>query len=378
MINVQSLSVRAMRHAKRPPRLLAILALGAALAGDAACTRDPLDSATSPACDDLTPSDAADLPRHLRAERRLMGTAFQVHAVHAGSAAACRAMHAALDEVDRLEALLSEYRPSSQIALINRAAGDTPVEVDPEVLWLLERARRTTEITEGAFDITFASCARLWSIREQRVPESQHLEACLDNVGPQHLVLDGRRSTAWLPRTGTAIGLGGIGKGYAADRAADVLLAHGVHRFVIDAGGDLLVHGTDLDGPWSVILANPRDADRPYGTLRLDRGAVVTSGDYVRFFERDDVRYHHIFDPATGYPARRSVAVTVLAPSAADADALATGLFVLGPDRGLAVAARLPGVEALFVAPDLTVHRTPGFPAVSPDPVSTPSDGWPP
>jgi thiamine biosynthesis lipoprotein len=125
-----------------------------------------------------------------------------------------------------------------------------------------------------------------------------------------------------------------------------------------------------------VTIADPRHADRPYATLRLDRGAVVTSGDYVRFFERDGVRYHHILDPATGYPARRSVAVTVIAASATDADALATGLFVLGPDRGLAVAARLPGVEAIFVAPDLTVHRTPGFPApATSEQFSTPSPG---
>jgi thiamine biosynthesis lipoprotein len=236
--------------------------------------------------------------------------------------------------------------------------------VHPEVFTLLQRSLWASESTHGAFDITFAGCGRLWSIRDERVPDERTLAACLQAVGYRRVRLDAWHSSVWLPDANMRIGLGGIAKGYGVDSAAEVLRRRGFGRFVVDGGGDLRVEGTDLDGAWTVQIAHPRDPGRIFATLHLDRGAVVTSGDYVRYFERDGVRYHHILDPATGQPARRTVAVTVVAPSATDADALATGLFVLGPDRGLAALARLPGVEALFFDPQLQVRTSPGFPRI--------------
>jgi len=302
------------------------------------------------------------MPHHLRAERRLMGTVFQARVVAADVAAACAAIDAAFDEVARQEARFSEYRDSSDVSAINRAAGVGPVAVDGETFSLLRRAVWASATTHGAFDPTFAACGRLWSIREQRVPDATELAACLEHVGYQRLVLDASRSTAWLPDASMRIGLGGIAKGYGVDRAAETLRARGLTRFVVDGGGDLRVEGTDIDGPWRVQIAHPREPGRVVETVDLDRGAIVTSGGYQRYFERDGVRYHHILDPATGQPAARAVAVTVIAPNATDADALATGLFVLGPERGLAALAALPGVEALFFDHDLRIWASPGFP----------------
>jgi thiamine biosynthesis lipoprotein len=329
-----------------------------------ACTRAPASSAVAPpaACEDLTPGRPAGAAHHLRGERQLMGTAFQVRVVTPDIAAGCAAIEAAFVEVAREEALFSEYRPTSDVSAINREAGSAPVRVDAEVFGVMQRSLWASRVTGGAFDMTFAGCGGLWSVRERRVPDDESLAACMARVGYRKVRLDERESSAFLPEAGMRVGLGGIAKGYGVDRAVELLLARGFTNVVVDGGGDLRVEGADVDGPWTVNIAHPRRPGEVFETLRIARGAVVTSGDYLRFFERDGVRYHHIIDPSTGRPASRSVAVTVIAPTATDADALATGLFVLGPERGLAVLANLPGIEALYFAPDLSVHASPGFP----------------
>jgi thiamine biosynthesis lipoprotein len=359
MINTQLVRVLTMCAASR---LASATIAAATLLATAGCSSVPLPTGDRDGCTDLTPARPAGATRHLRAERRLMGTAFQIRVVTADVARGCAAIDAAFDEVAREEALFSEYRPSSEISAINQAAGQSPVEVDPEVFTLLQRSRWASEVTHGAFDMTFASCGGLWSVRERRIPDDEAIAACLEFVGFGRVRLDERQSSVLLPDAGMRIGLGGIAKGYGVDRAAGVLQEHGLANFVVDGGGDLRVEGSDIDGPWAVNIAHPRNPDRVFETIRLTHGAIVTSGDYIRFFERDGVRYHHILDPATGHPARRSVAVTVIAPTATDADALATGLFVLGPERGLQLLSTLRGVEALFFDPDLRVHASQGFP----------------
>jgi thiamine biosynthesis lipoprotein len=354
---------------------LALAAAGLLLA--AACSSVQDGRAPSDNCRDITPDRPAGATRHLRAERRLMGTAFQIRVVTSNMAGGCSAMDAAFDEVVREEALFSEYQASSEISAINRAAGDSAVEVHPEVFGLLQRSLWASRTTGGAFDMTFASCGGLWSIRDQRVPDDAGVAACLETIGYAKVRLDERNSSVLLPDSKMRIGLGGIAKGYGVDRAADVLLARGVTNFIVDGGGDMRVEGSDVDGPWTVHIAHPRRPDQVFETVRLSHGSIVTSGDYLRYFERDGVRYHHILDPATGRPARRSIQVTVVAPTATDADALATGLFVLGPERGLPVVASLPGVEALFFAPDESVQASKGFPRAEQQPIAPQRDSTP-
>jgi thiamine biosynthesis lipoprotein len=163
------------------------------------------------------------------------------------------------------------------------------------------------------------------------------------------------------------IGIAGIGKGFGVDRAAEVLARRGLTDWIVDGGGDIRLSGGRAGEPWQVGIAHPRRHGRLWGRLDLSSGAVVTSGDYESYFERDGVRHHHILDPATGRPSRGTAAVTVLAPDATTADALATGLMVLGPERGLALVESLAGVEALFIASDASVTRSSGFPELRDD-----------
>jgi thiamine biosynthesis lipoprotein len=351
-----------MRHHPVAVRFACAILAAAAACLSGACAA-ALPAAALPAgCQDLTPDRPAGSAHHLRGARQLMGTSFQVRVVTPDLAGGCAAIEAAFAEVAREEALFSEYQPASEISAVNRAAGVAPIKVDAEVFGVLQRSLWASRVTGGAFDMTFAGCGALWSVRAQRIPDSESLAACMPRVGFRKVRLDERESSAFLPEPGMRIGLGGIAKGYGVDRATDLLLARGFTNIVVDGGGDLRVEGSDVDGPWTVNIAHPRQPDAVFETIRVGRGAVVTSGDYLRYFERDGVRYHHIIDPSTGWPASRSMAVTVIAPTATDADALATGLFVLGPERGLAAIAGLPGVEALFFAPDLTVHASAGFP----------------
>jgi FAD:protein FMN transferase len=312
------------------------------------------------------PAPAVPDAHHVRDERLKMGTRFEIQVVAEDDAQGRAAIDAAYAEIDRLEALLSEWRETSEISAVNRAAGGQPVVVGPELLEVVERALELSQLTAGAFDITFASCGRLWSIEPPRIPSAAEIAACLPLVGSEHVVVSQADSTIRLDSPATRIGIAGIGKGYGVERAARVLESHGISRYLIAGAGDIRVRGSGPDRPWRVGVAHPRRRGAILGWLELASGAITTSGDYERYFEQDGVRYHHILDPRTGEPARRSVAVTVIGADSTVIDALATGLFVLGPEDGLALAERVPDVEALLIDPDLVEHRTSGFPQLLP------------
>lgn len=297
-----------------------------------------------------------------RARQMLMGTYFDIQVSGQDEAAAETAMMAAFDEVAGVEEPLSEWRETSEISEVNRRAGERPVPVGPELLEVVERAASLSELTGGAFDISFAACGGLWSFRDGRIPPDAALKACLERVDYRLVAIERQGSTLFLPQEGMRIGIAGIGKGYGVDRAAEVLEAAGFTDYIVDGGGDIRVRGAKPEGAWTVGIQDPRRLDRLWATLILDRGSIVTSGDYQQYFDRDGVRYHHILDPSTGRPARRSQAVTVLAPTAAEADALATGLFVMGPVDGLDLVESLEGVEALFFGPGGEVTHSSGFP----------------
>jgi thiamine biosynthesis lipoprotein len=314
--------------------------------------------------DDAIPPDHQ--PVHIREERALAGTLFQIDILSADEAYGREAIQAAFEEVARAEAVLSEWDRSSEVSAVNLGAGTTAVRVSPELYGVLNRSLWFSEITEGAFDVTFAGCGRLWSIRERRIPDQDELSQCLRNVGFRKVVLDPSRSVVFLPSVGMRIGLGGIAKGYRVDRAAEILASRGISEYVVNGGGDIRVSGGRGEGPWEVTIAHPREPGGSLGQLKMSEGAIVTSGDSTWYFIKDGIRYHHILDPRTGHPARQSLAVTVIGDSAMDADALATGLFVMGPVRGLALVESLPGYEALIVDPDLGVHTSSGFPDIAP------------
>jgi len=312
---------------------------------------------------DLDQGQTADDGRvHLTVERPLMGTLFRINLIVSDEEMGRRAIEAAFLEVERTEELLSNWSETSQISELNHAAGVQPVVVSDELLAVLARALDISRLTAGAFDITFASCGGLWSIRERRIPTDAELAACLEHVDYRRVALDPQQSAAFVTDRQTRVGIAGLAKGYRIDCAARVLEARGIMDYVVDGGGDMRVSSVGGTESWQIKVAHPRRPDEPLGVVELVSGAIATSGDYEWYFEADGVRYHHILDPATGRPARKCVSATVIAKRAIDADALATGLFVMGPSEGLALAERLPGVEALLIAPDLSVHTTTGFP----------------
>ncbi len=301
-------------------------------------------------------------PETFAAARPLMGTRFHVRVRAADRSAAERAIGAAFDEIARVEAVLSEWREDSDISRLNRNAGGGPVEIGPDLLRVVERAVEIGRWTQGAFDITFAACGRLWSIPERRVPTAEAIASCLPHVGYARIVTDRETGAIALPDPGMRLGIAGIGKGYGVDRAAEVLEARGIADYIVEGGGDLRLRRTD-GGAWRVGIAHPKRPNALFATFEIARGAVATSGDYMNYFEKDGVRYHHILDPRTGVPARGCASVTVIAPDATTADALATGLFVLGPERGLQLVEQLPGVEALYLTPELAPRASRGFPS---------------
>jgi thiamine biosynthesis lipoprotein len=254
----------------------------------------------------------------------------------------------------------------SEIDRINEAAGREAVSVSASTFAVIESALHYAGLTGGAFDPTVGGLVRLWDIRTDRqaVPADETIQELLPAVGYGGISLDNERETVALLDGTTALDLGAIAKGYAADIAADTLRESGVRTAIIDFGGNILALGTKPDGsPWRVGVQDPLERRGSFlGIIETTASAIVTSGTYERFFEVDGVRYHHILDPSTGRPARTGLlSATIVADRAIDADALSTGLFVMGETAGLALAESLPGVEALFVTQDRRIALTGGL-----------------
>lgn len=256
----------------------------------------------------------------------------------------------AFQEIAAIERLTNVYDDSSVVSLINREAGFRAIDVDSSLQTLLEQSRQIYELSNGAFDITIQSVKQLWNFSQEnpRIPGDSLLQSHLRWVGMNHLLFQNNRLQFDSPEV--KIDLGGIAKGYAVDRAIQVLKQHGITDAMVNAGGDLQTIASDLTkGKRRVWIKHPREADRLIGYFPMDQGCVATSGDYERFFEYDCVRYHHILDPKTGYPARGCVSVTIKAPTTTLADGLATAVFVLGPEEGMALIERLPEVEGVII-----------------------------
>ncbi len=290
-----------------------------------------------------------------------MGTEFAIHVAHHDEEELREAIAAAYDEIDRVEALISEWREDSEISELNRGAGAGPVPVGRELGEVVERSLELSKLTEGAFDITFAACAGLWSIADQRIASDDEIDDCLPHIDYRNVRIDAEKSTIELVGEDTRVGIGAIGKGYGVDRAARVLRERGMENFIVDGSGDLYVSGRRDHRPWRVAIAHPRNQGQVLAVVELSDVAFVSSGDYERYFKRDGTRYHHIIDPSTARPAQASIATTVIAADATTADALATAFFVLGAEQSLTIAEELPDVEALVITAEKDVEYTAGM-----------------
>jgi len=291
----------------------------------------------------------------------LMGARFDITIVAEDSLSSERYIDTVIAEVSRIEDLISDWKPSSQVSQVNAAAGAHPVKVDREVFELTRRALRFSEITNGGFDISFAAMDRIWkfdgSMTEMPTPEA--IKRSVAKVGYQNIILDSVSSTIFLRLPGMKIGFGALGEGYAADRCREMMLTRGVKAGIVNGSGDMAAWGTQPGGkPWSIGITNPKDRDKLFAVVPLKEGAVTTSGSYEKYVVFNGKRYSHIINPATGYPVTGLTSVSVFGPSAETANGFSTSLMVLGEKAGLKLLSKYPAYQCIMIRDDGKVIST--------------------
>jgi thiamine biosynthesis lipoprotein len=304
------------------------------------------------------PPPAAFVPERVWGEGLAMGThlAFAAYTTKTVDAARTRkTFDAAIAEIKRIEALMTTWTPDSEVSRINAAAGKSAVAVSPEVFSIVKESIHAAEISEGTFDITFHTLHGLWKFDQDldpHPPKEADVKARLPFVSWKNIQLDEAAKTVKLTKEKTQIGLGGIAKGYAVDKAVKVLEDAGLTSFFVQAGGDLFARGRKPDGSaWTAGIRDPRSDDEKkwFARIGISDHAFSTAGDYERSYITDGKRYHHIIDPRTGMPATASRSVTIWAPTALVADEIDDAVFILGPEKGIALVESIEGVGAVIV-----------------------------
>jgi thiamine biosynthesis lipoprotein len=294
---------------------------------------------------------SSELPVVVKRAQMHMGTLVAITAVAPTKEEAQVSIEAGFHEIKRLEQLLSTWIATSELSQVNAAAGQRPVTVGSETLELVLRSLEMAGLTEGGFNIAVGPAVEAWSVTDlQRIPSHAKLQSLKPLVDWTTIQIDRQARTIFLPKPGMRIDVGGIGKGYAADRAVDVMKRTGARGGVVALSGDIKTFG-DLPGMkgFPVGIRHPRQEDANVATIDLKNEAISTAGDYERYFEQEGVRYHHILDPRSLEPARKCQSVTVIATEGTVADGLDTGIFVLGPEKGMALVEQLPDVEAVII-----------------------------
>ncbi len=292
---------------------------------------------------------------------KLMGSRFEVTAVSENDSLAWQAINAAIDEITRIERLISSWDTKSQTSAVNRQAGIKAVQVDEELFRLIARSLKVSKLTDGAFDISFASIDKIWKFdgSMEKMPHEDKIAASVAKINYENILLNEDKKTVFLRKQGMKIGFGAIGKGYAANRAKQVMQALGIKAGLVNAGGDLTAWGQQADGKnWRIAIADPNDKTKVLAWLAIKNTAIVTSGDYERFVTFDGKRYAHIINPRTGYPTTGIKSVTIVCPDAEIGDALATSVFVLGEKAGLSLINQLKGVECLIITDENEVKTS--------------------
>jgi thiamine biosynthesis lipoprotein len=272
-----------------------------------------------------------------------------------------QAIEAVLAEMRHVDADMSTYKPDSEVSRVNAHAAQGPVKISKELFDLLETALEYSRITDGAFDITYASVGFMYDFRARHRPTDQQIAAALPAVNYHHVVLDRATRTVRFTQAGVRIDLGGIAKGYSVDRGIAILQRRGIKHALVSAGGDSRIIGDRFGKPWIVGIRHPDRKDEVIARIPLVDTAISTSGDYERYFDENGVRYHHIIDPRTGHSASAVRSATVLAPTATRTDGLSKTAFVLGAEAALKIYARLGDVEAILVRPDGKVLYSQGL-----------------
>jgi len=294
---------------------------------------------------------------------KLMGSRFDISVVADNEDVGLYYIDLAISEIDRIEKLISSWDPNSQTSKINRNAGVKPVKVDKELFDLIERSSAISKLTDGAFDISYASLDKIWQFdgSMSSMPSKDKIANSVSKVGFENIVLNRNDTTVYLKLKGMKIGFGGIAKGYAADKAKKLLKDKGVIAGIINASGDMNTWGNQPDGKeWKVGIKNPMNKNKVFALMPISNSAVVTSGNYEKFVELGGKRYSHIINPKTGYPSSEIISVSVFAPKAELADALATSIFVMGIDVGLDFVNQLRNINCIIVDDKGKIHSSKG------------------
>ena len=269
---------------------------------------------------------------------KLMGTRFELTVVADNEEIGNINIQEAIKEITRIEKMISSWDPDSETSIINKNAGIEPVKVSLEFFRLIERAKKISEITDGAFDISYASLDNIWYFdkKMEKMPSDIKIKSSIAKIGHNKILLNKENQTVFLKEKGMRIGFGAIGKGYAADKTKEHLISKGVKAGLINASGDLTTWGKKATGDkWMVGIANPLNKEKVFSWLPVIESSVATSGNYEKFLMFDGEKYSHIIDPRTGYPTKGINSVSIFAKDAELCDALATAVFILGSDSGI-------------------------------------------
>jgi thiamine biosynthesis lipoprotein len=294
----------------------------------------------------------------------MLGSPFEITVVAKDTIQGNEYIDLAVAEVKRIENLISDWIPTTQISQVNKNAGIKPVKVDTEVFDLVGRAIKVSQITSGAFDISYASMDKIWKFdgSMKTMPTEEAIKKSVSKIGYKNIILDSKEQTIFLKNEGMKLGLGGIGQGFIADKIKALLQSKGCVSGIVNVSGDINTWGKQSDGkPWTVAIVNPMNKNKVFATFPLEDSAVETSGSYEKFVTFNGVRYSHIIDPRTGYPAQGVVSVSVFAKQTEIADALATGIFVLGVEVGIDLVNQLKGIECIMVDDKGKIHSSKGI-----------------
>jgi thiamine biosynthesis lipoprotein len=282
----------------------------------------------------------------------LLGSPFEITLVGKDTIEINHNIDIGIAEVKRIENLISDWIPTTPISEINRNAGIKPIVVSEELYNLVERAIKIAQITDGAFDISYASMDKIWKFdgSMKEMPSEAAIKESVSKIGYKNIILDKKNSSIYLKLPGMKLGLGGIGQGYIADMVTKLLKSKGVVSGIINVSGDISTWGKQPNGNlWKIGIKNPMNKNKIFAMFPLEDSAVETSGSYEKYVVFNGIRYSHIIDPRTGYPAQGLVSVSVFAKTTEIADALATGIFVLGKEKGMALVNKLPGISCIMV-----------------------------
>jgi FAD:protein FMN transferase len=283
---------------------------------------------------------------------KLMGCRFDITVIASNEAEGNTYIDIAAKEISRVENLISEWDSTTQISEVNRYAGVKPVKVDKEVFDLIVRSIKISELTDGAFDVTWAAMNHIWKFdgSMKRLPTQDEIATAIAKIGYKNILLNEKDLTVYLRLKGMRLGFGGIGKGYSADKSAALLKSMGVAGGLISASGDITAWGKQPDGrPWMIGITNPFNKDKIFAWFPFEGNSIGTSGDYENFVEFNGVRYTHIIDPRTGWPVHGIASVTIFGPNAELSTALTKAIFVMGKDIGINVIKQLKGIEYVVV-----------------------------